>query len=73
MHLPEKFHRKLIIVDYDCQKCISPKIISVNASVDETREMKSLHELFHRTREYFRVDFPSILLIMILAWSKIPR
>ena len=41
--------------------------------VDETREMKSFHELFHRTRQYFRIDFPSILFIMILAWSKIPR
>ena len=66
VHLTEKFHRKpMIVVKNVCHQ----KIISV----DETREMKSFHRLFHRTREYFRVDFPSILFIMILAWSKIPR
>ena len=70
VHLTEKFHRKLMIV---VKNLSHQKIISVNASVDETREMKSFHELFHRTREYFRIDFPSILFIMILAWSKIPR
>ena len=66
VHLTEKFHRKLMI---EVKNVSHQKIISV----DETREMKSFHELFHRTREYFRIDFPSILFIMILAWSKIPR
>ena len=66
MHLTEKFYRKLMIV---VKNVSHQKIISV----DETREMKSFHELFHSTREYFRIDFPSILFIMILAWSKIPR
>ena len=64
--MTEKFHRKpMIVVKNVCHQ----KIISV----DETREMKRFHGLFHRPREYFRVDFPSILFIMILAWSKIPR